>query len=190
MKIISFDANFCKIFFNLKRQLSTGKMQPVRKTSTSKSPGSGILVNKSSVTPKPAPPTNGAIETLNNFDKIHPKDDLEIKKHRDESLGRTSNTSAAKKEHKKSAGKQAKKDNSPAAHTVEKKSNVSNDAVDAHLTIPMEVVANAVPSVPKESPKNHANKEKFNKKKRNDALLVQQLGKYFSKSLKFFQNDK
>lgn len=46
---------------------------------------------------KPAPPANGNIETLNHFDKIHPKDDLEIKKQRDESVGRAAN----KKDNKK-----------------------------------------------------------------------------------------
>lgn len=81
--------------------MSTGKtVAPVRKTSATKSPGSGILVNKVTTAAKPAPPANGNIETLNHFDKIHPKDDLEIKKHRDESVGRNVN----KKENKK--GKQ------------------------------------------------------------------------------------
>lgn len=46
---------------------------------------------------KPAPPANGNIETLNHFDKSHPKDDLEIKKQRDESVGRAAN----KKDNKK-----------------------------------------------------------------------------------------
>lgn len=80
--------------------MSTGKLpqQPVRKISSTKSPGSGILVNKPTTAPKPAPPSNGSIESLNSFDKSHPKDDLEIKKHRDESLGRTMNNS--KKDHK------------------------------------------------------------------------------------------
>lgn len=84
--------------FIFQRQLSAGKIIPqVRKTSTSKSPGSGILINKSTTAAKPAPPANGNIETLNHFEKIHPKDDLEIKKHRDESVGRTVN----KKDNKK-----------------------------------------------------------------------------------------
>ncbi|XP_031636294.1 putative leucine-rich repeat-containing protein DDB_G0290503 isoform X2 [Contarinia nasturtii] len=155
-----------------KRQLSVGKINPpVRKTSTSKSPGSGILVNKSTTAAKPAPPANGNIETLNHFDKSHPKDDLEIKKQRDESVGRTVN----KKENKK--GKPAKKDISPAAtqNTVEKVSNPPNDSVDAQLSVPFEIVAASVAAAPKESPKNVANKEKPNKKKRNDALLIQQL---------------
>lgn len=86
------------LFFFSQRQLSTGNIIPkIRKTSTSKSPGSGILINKSTGAAKPAPPANGTIETLNHFDKIHPKDDLEIKKHRDESVGRTAN----KKDNKK-----------------------------------------------------------------------------------------
>lgn len=66
-------------------------MPSVRKISASKSPGTGILLNKLTITAKPAPPANGTIETLNHFEKIHPKDDLEIKKHRDESIGRTAN---------------------------------------------------------------------------------------------------
>lgn len=73
--------------------MSTGKIvvPPVRKVSASKSPGTGILVNKLTTAAKPAPPANGTIETLNHFEKSHPKDDLEIKKHRDESIGRTNN---------------------------------------------------------------------------------------------------
>lgn len=80
-------------FIFSQRQLSTGKIvaPAVRKISTSKSSGTGILVNKLTSAAKPAPPANGTIETLNHFEKIHPKDDLEIKKHRDESLGRTTN---------------------------------------------------------------------------------------------------
>lgn len=42
----------------------------------------------------------------------------------------------------------------------------------------MEVVALQAVAAPKESPKNTANKEKPNKKKRNDALLIQQLGNF------------
>lgn len=56
--------------------------------------------------------------------------------------------------------------------------NVANDAVDAHLPVPLEVVAASVVAAPKESPKNTANKEKANKKKRNDAILIQQLGEF------------
>lgn len=148
-------------------------------------------MNKPTTAPKPAPPTNGSIESLNHFDKSHPKDDLEIKKHRDESLGRIS-----KKDNKKgmrlplksikrnkikkffSAGgsKSNKKDGSPAsAQTVEKAPVQQNDAVDASPAI--EAITTALTVAPKESPKNTANKEKPNKKKRNDALLIQQLGK-------------
>lgn len=76
-------------------------------------------------------------------------------------------------------GKSAKKDISPAAtNAQEKPSIVVNDAIDAQLVAPLEIVAASVVSAPKESPKNTANKEKPNKKKRNDALLVQQLGKF------------
>ena len=79
-----------------------------------------------------------------------------------------------------STGKAAKKDSSPAvsSNAVEKVANVANDAVDAHLAVPLEVVAASVVAAPKESPKNTANKEKANKKKRNDAILIQQLGKF------------
>lgn len=157
--------------------MSNGKSQPTRKTSTNKSPGSGILVNKSTGNPKPAPPSNGSIETLNHFEKSLPKDDLEIKKQRDESQGR-SNGPASKKDNKKGGSKQAKKDASPATAVaaIEKTSNA--DAVDAHLTIPNETVVAVVVPVSKESPRNAPNKEKLNKKKRNEALLVQQLGMF------------
>lgn len=157
------------------RQLSNGKPQPVRKTSASKSPGSGILVNKSTVSTKPAPPANGSIETLNHFEKSHPKDDLEIKKQRDESTGRSANGAASKKDNKKGGNKQSKKDASPAqtVAAAERKA----DVVDALLSVPTETaVAVAVP-VAKESPRNAPNKEKVSKKKRNEALLIQQLGK-------------
>lgn len=86
--------------------------------------------------------------------------------------------------------KQNKKDGSPAmAKAAEKVANAekpSNDGVDAQLPTPIEAVAASVVAPPKESPKNTANKEKpNNKKKRNDALLVQQLGK----SLEFGMNE-
>lgn len=181
LRVVKFNEIIYFLFtFYFQHKLSTGKLaaQPPRKTSTSKSPGSGILVNKSTTASKPAPPTNGTIETLNNFDKIQPKDDLEIKKHRDESLGRT----ATKKENKKNAGKQSKKDNnnsnsSSAAtatnNNIEKTPlNGMNDVINSRSATILEV------STPKESPKVVASKEKPNKKKRNDALLVQQLGKY------------
>lgn len=144
---------------------------------------------------------------MNHFEKIHPKDDLEIKKQRDESVGRTTNKKDNKKGrfrfffkyflhteweischicgiikniNKFSTGKPSKKDSSPAVVTnaVEKVANVANDAVDAHLVAPLEVVAASVVAAPRESPKNTANKEKANKKKRNDAILIQQLGKF------------
>lgn len=135
-------------------------------------------MNKSTGNPKPAPPSNGSIETLNHFEKSHPKDDLEIKKQRDESLGRSANVATSKKENKKGGNKQSKKDASPAQTVaVAEKKTAATDAVDALLSVPTETaVAVAVP-VSKESPRNVANKEKVNKKKRNEALLVQQLGK-------------
>lgn len=60
---------------------------------------------------------------------------------------------------------------------AEKATNGTNDAVDAQGVTPIEVFAAQAVAVQKESPKNTANKEKSNKKKRNDALLIQQLGK-------------
>lgn len=167
----------------MQRQLSNGKQQPARKTSATKSPGTGILLNKSPANAKQAPPSNGNIETLNHFDKIQPKDDLEIKRQRDESTGGSSNGPSNKKD-KKKGGKHGKKDASPATTVavVEKKSNAPVDVVDATFAVPSEpAVAIAVPVV-EESPRNTANKQKMNKKKRNAALLVQQLGKFFMKS--------
>lgn len=85
-----------------------------------------------------------------------------------------------------SIGKVAKKDSSPAtANVQEKPLIIVNDAVDAVLSVPLEVVAASVVAAPKESPKNTAHKEKSNKKKRNDALLVQQLGNFDDKSNHF-----
>lgn len=139
-------------------------------------------MNKSPANAKPAPPSNGNIETLNHFDKIQPKDDLEIKRQRDESLGRAANaaTAPANKKDNKKGGKQGKKDASPATTVaaVEKKTIVSVDAVDSTLTIPSETVAATAVTVVKESPRNVANKEKLSKKKRNEAILIQQLGKF------------
>lgn len=159
----------------LQRQLSSGKLntQAVRKNSSSKPPGSSILVNKSTngnVTK--AINTNSTTEPLNNFEKSQPKDDLEIKKQRDESIGRAANASS-KKDGKKTKPNN-KKDASP---SVEKVTTLGahHEAVDGHLNVPVVEVA-TVAAVPKDSPKNAPNKEKSNKKKRNDALLVQQLG--------------
>lgn len=154
--------------------MSSGKLgpQPTRKISSSKSPGSGILVNKSTSNQKlaPPPPTNGSVESLNNFDKIHPKDDLEIKKQRDESVGRTMSNP------KKEKGGKHKKDNYSAV-TIAKAPEQTTDSVDVPLNVPLEVVAQTAVIAQKESPKHVANKEKSNKKKRNDAALIQQLGK-------------
>lgn len=74
------------------------------------------------------------------------------------------------------AGKPVKKDSSPALSVAnETVASFSNDAVDATLAVPIEIAA--ITAAPKESPKNTGNKEKSNKKKRNDAILIQQSGK-------------
>lgn len=146
----------------------------MRKNSATKPPGSSILVNKSTNgNAAKAINTNGAIEPLNNFEKIQPKDDLEIKKQRDESIGRAAIT-AAKKDGKKSKPNN-KKDASPSAEKVATLSS-HHETVVAHLNVPAQEAVAAVAVVPKDSPKNVPNKEKNNKKKRNDALLVQKLG--------------
>lgn len=156
--------------------MSTGKIngQTIRKNSSTKPPGTSILVNKNT---NPAKTNvlnvNGSIEPLNHFDKIQPKDDLEIKKHRDESLSRNHSLSSGpgnNKKEKKTNKNQSKKDVSPIASpeiTVE-----VVDTIENHLIVPLESVAQA--NSPKESPKN-APKEKSNKNKnkRNDALIQQ-----------------
>lgn len=119
--------------------------------------------------------TNGTIEPLNNFEKSQPKDDLEIKKQRDESIGRTAN---AKKDGKK-AKPNNKKDASPSVEKVTTLGAHHQETVDAHVPV-VEIATVAV--VAKDSPKNNPNKEKSNKKKRNDALLVQQLGEWSAQS--------
>lgn len=71
-------------------------------------------------------------------------------------------------------GKHNKKDNSP-AQAEKVTNNQSSDAVDAQIITTVEIIASSVVAAPsKESPKNTP-KEKPNKKKRNDALLIQQL---------------
>lgn len=165
----------------------------MRKNSSTKPPGSGILVNKSSSdTNKSIAVNNVPIEPLNHFDKIQPKDDLEIKKHRDESTS-SAHAHSNKKEGKKSkqhgiryiyerdtisfhfqsgGTKHAKKDSSPASQPEK----LFNEVVDNHLIVPVETVAVAV--VAKESPKNAPTKEKNSKKKKSDAALISQLSKY------------
>lgn len=161
------------------RQLSTSKINvaAVRKSSATKPPGTSILLNKNTNNARTnVVNVNGAIESLNHFDKIQPKDDLEIKKQRDESLSRNRSSSSgpgSNKKEKKANKHQAKKDASPTA-AAENTATVV-DAVESHLIVPLEAVALAA-AAPKESPKNAPKDNKSNKKRRNDAL-VQQLGK-------------
>lgn len=161
------------------RQLSTGKINvaAVRKSSATKPPGASILMNKNANTARTnVVNVNGAVESLNHFDQIQPKDDLEIKKQRDESLSRNRSLSSgpgSNKKEKKANKHQAKKDASPTA-AAENSATVV-DAVESHLIVPLEAVASAT-AAPKESPKNAPKDNKSNKKRRNDAL-VQQLGK-------------
>lgn len=118
----------------------------------------------------PSSPT----EPLNHFEESHPKDDLEIRKAKDEIIH------SNKKDHKKGTGKQnnnTKKENTPKSSPVANVTPVVD--VEQPPVVANEVVAvAAVAVVQKESPKNVANKDKYNKKKKNEAILVQKLGKY------------
>lgn len=83
-----------------------------------------------------------------------------------------------------SGGKHSKKENQSLIAPVENKQ--LNEVIESHLTIPSEVVSvtstsginvTVAASTPKESPKHPQNKEKYNKKKKNEAILIKQLGK-------------
>lgn len=143
----------------------------VRKNSATKPPGSSILINKNDSGRSSG--TNVAVD-LNHFEESQPKDDWEIRKHRDDSIV----NGGHKKEGKKSAGGKPnnKKEHSPkqtaAAVAATNVIHELNDQpmVNAVTEIAIAVAANAAQ---RESPKNQPNKQ--NKKKKNDALLVQKL---------------
>lgn len=80
-----------------------------------------------------------------------------------------------------SGGKQSKKENQ-SQPPAEKQQ--LNEIIENHLIVPNEIVSItatntiAVSTPPqKESPKHVQNKEKLNKKKKNEAILIKQLGK-------------
>lgn len=87
------------------------KKQKERKNSGSKPSGASILANKTEQTPAAATTT---VETLNHFEQIHPKDDFEIKKQKEETAD--NNAKANKKEAKK--GKEIKNFNFVCMHNL------------------------------------------------------------------------
>lgn len=118
---------------------------------------------------------------MNHFEEIQPKDDLEIRKHRDESTSAPA-PAISKKEQRKAAASQ-KINNNNSNNNNNKKDLpkvVEKQVVDVtdHQQVAVavnEIVTAAAVSVQKESPKNQANKDKQNKKKKTDAILVQKL---------------
>lgn len=178
---------FCKIHVTwanlvlclLQKPLTTNKraqQQAVRKNSSTKPPGSSILINKNDAA---RPSISNVTIELNHFEEIQPKDDLEIRKHRDESAGNVNN----KKEQKRAAAKHNnnnnnnKKDHSP--KVIEKPAHAAAPAANPiePITVAVNEIVTSTVHIPvqKESPKNQANKDKLNKKKKNEALLVQKL---------------
>lgn len=118
--------------------------------------------------------SNVAID-LNHFEESQPRDDLEVRRHRDESA-----TRVLKKDQKKggAGGKHNNKKDSPkVTEKVPVPIVTLSDAVDAQplAAVVNEIVTATAVAVQKESPKNQPNKDKQNKKKKNEALLVQKL---------------
>lgn len=138
----------------------------VRKNSSTKPPGGSILINKND---SARPSLSNVTVELNHFEESQPKDDLEIRKHRDESVGNAGH----KKEAKKSAGgKQGKKEHSPKQAAAA--TNAIQESKEPSIVNAVnEIVTAAAIAAQKESPKNQPNKQ--SKKKKNDALLVQKL---------------
>lgn len=137
--------------FSFIKQKPQGKRNQNRKNSASKPPGTSILTNKSDAVVV-APPTNGT-ETLNHFEEIQPKDDLEMRKQKVESAENA-------KPNNKKDGKKNKK-NVPSPKT--EKPNPS--AVAENAVAEKEVAVT-------ESPKIQSVKEKHNKKKKPEPAVV------------------
>lgn len=163
--------------FLSQKPLTTGKrsqQQAVRKNSSTKPPGSSILLNKNDAA---RPSISNVTIELNHFEESQPKDDLEVRKHRDESLGRVNNKKEQKRVAAKHHNNNNKKDHSP--KVVEKAIVAPSPAADPiePITATVNEIVTATVAIPvqKESPKNQPNKDKLNKKKKNEALLVQKL---------------
>ncbi|KAJ6635149.1 hypothetical protein Bhyg_13732, partial [Pseudolycoriella hygida] len=126
-----------------------GKRNPNRKNSGSKPPGTSILTNKFD--------TVVAAETLNHFEEIHPKDDLELKKQQIEMAEN------AKPNSKKDGKKSKNKRELPSPKTEKPSVTVVENVV---------VIEKEVAST--ESPKIQPVKEKQSKKKKSEPAIVPQ----------------
>ncbi|KAG4077356.1 hypothetical protein HA402_009757 [Bradysia odoriphaga] len=130
-----------------------GKRHQNRKNSASKPPGTSILTNKSDAVVV-APATNNT-ETLNHFEEIQPKDDLEMRKQKIESAENV-------KPNKKDGKKLKNKKDVPSPKTEKPNPSVVENAV-----VEKEVAVT-------ESPKIQSVKEKPNKKKKSEPTTVAQ----------------
>lgn len=135
------------------QQKPLGKRNQNRKNSASKPPGTSILTNKSdSVVIAPAAI---ATESLNHFEEIQPKDDLEMKKQKNESSDNA--------KHNKKDGKKIKNKKELPSPKIEK----PNPPVVENAVSEKEIAVT-------ESPKIQSAKEKHNKKKKSEPIIVAQ----------------
>lgn len=137
-------------------QKPIGKRNQNRKNSASKPPGSSILTNKlDSVV---VAPVISNTETLNHFEEIQPKDDLEMRKQRNEPAdsGKATNKKDAKNTKKNKRDVPSPKIEKPTAATV-----LENAAVEKEAAVT-------------DSPKNQPAREKPNKKKKSEPVAVAQ----------------
>lgn len=141
-------------FLRFSKQKPIGKRNQNRKNSASKPPGTSILTNKSDAVV--VAPVASTTETLNHFEEIHPKDDLEMRKQKTESAD------AAKHNNKKD-GKKLKNKKELASPKIEKPSAtvIENAIVEKEVAVT-------------DSPKIQSVKEKHNKKKKPEPIVVAQ----------------
>lgn len=141
-------------FFFVFEQKPLGKRNQNRKNSASKPPGTSILTNKSDSVA--VAPTSNNTETLNHFEEIQPKDDLEMRKQKNESADNA-------KPNNKKDGKKLKTKRELPSPKIEK----PNQQVNENAVVEKEVAVT-------ESPKIQSVKEKHNKKKKSEPLVVAQ----------------
>ncbi len=152
------------LFSRHAKQKPLGKRNQNRKNSASKPPGTSILINKSDAVIV-APAANNT-ETLNHFEESQPKDDWEMKKHKNES-----SADNAKPNNKKDGNKKLKNKKELPSPKIEKPSSSSSSSAvvenNAIVVVEKEVTVT-------ESPKIQLAKEKHNKKKKSEPLVVAQ----------------
>lgn len=136
------------------QQKPIGKRNQNRKNSASKPPGTSILTNKSDAVV--VAPTATNTETLNHFEDIQPKDDVELKKQKSESGENV-------KPNNKKDGKKLKNKKELPSPKIEK----PNAAIIENAVVEKEIAVT-------ESPKIQSAKEKHNKKKKSEPTVALQ----------------